>query len=136
MAPTAHPEKLPEFSCTAASWAWAELSELSAPSPVGVSVGVVWRVVSSDGHPIEGTYTYEVGEGADITTGAPSLSSTPTEAPTGEGADSSDGSAQAQDAAAQENSGGLTGWAVTATVVVALAVIGLLAVMSRRHRKG
>ena len=97
---------------------------------------VVWRVVSSDGHPIEGTYTYEVGEGADITTGAPSLSSTPTEAPTGEGADSSDGSAQAQDAAAQENSGGLTGWAVTATVVVALAVIGLLAVMSRRHRKG
>ena len=96
---------------------------------------VVWRVVSSDGHPIEGTYTYEVGDGADTTT-APSLSSTPTEAPTGEGADSSDGSAQAQDAAAQENSGGLTGWAVTATVVVALAVIGLLAVMSRRHRKG
>ena len=96
---------------------------------------VVWRVVSSDGHPIEGTYTYEIGDGADTTTGAPSPSSTPTETPTGEGADSSDGSAQAQDAAAQENSGGLTGWAVAATVVVALAVIGLLASMSRRRRK-
>ena len=95
---------------------------------------VVWRVVSSDGHPIEGTYTYEVGDGADTTT-APSLSSTPPVAPAGEGADSSDSSAQAQDAAAQENSGGLTGWAVAATVVVALAVIGLLAVMSRRRRK-
>ena len=93
---------------------------------------VVWRVVSSDGHPIEGTYTYEVGEGADITTGAPSLSSTPTDAPT----DGSDSSAQAQDAAAQEDSGGLSGWAVGATVVVlALAVIGLLGLMSRRRRK-
>ena len=88
---------------------------------------VVWRVVSSDGHPIEGTYTYEVGDGA-----APSLSSTPTDAPT----DGSDSSAQAQDAAAQEDSGGLSGWAVGATVVVlALAVIGLLGLMSRRRRK-
>ena len=95
---------------------------------------VVWRVVSSDGHPIEGTYTYEVGDGADTTT-APSLSSTPPVAPAGEGADSSDSSAQAQDAAAQENSGGPTGWAVAATVVVAMAVIGLLASMSRRRRK-
>lgn len=25
---------------------------------------VVWRVVSSDGHPIEGTFSYDVGEGA------------------------------------------------------------------------
>ncbi|WP_424348098.1 copper resistance CopC family protein [Kocuria sp. CH-021] len=94
---------------------------------------VVWRVVSSDGHPIEGTYTYEVGDGADTTTAAPSLSNTPTEAPAGDGADSS---AQAQDAAAPENSGDLTGWAVGATVVaLALVVIGLLAVVSRRRRK-
>ena len=93
---------------------------------------VVWRVVSSDGHPIEGTYTYQVGDGADTTTAAPSLSSTPTDAPT----DGSDSSAQAQDAAAQEDSGGLSGWAVGATVVVlALAVIGLLALVSRRRRK-
>ena len=93
---------------------------------------VVWRVVSSDGHPIEGTYTYQVGDGADTTTAAPSLSSTPTDAPT----DGSDSSAQAQDAAAQEDSGGLSGWAVGATVVVlALAVIGLLGLMSRRRRK-
>ena len=47
---------------------------------------VVWRVVSSDGHPIEGTYTYEVGDGADTTTPAPSLSTTPIEAPAGDGA--------------------------------------------------
>ena len=93
---------------------------------------VVWRVVSSDGHPIEGTYTYQVGDGADTTTAAPSLSSTPTDAPT----DGSDSSAQAQDAAAQEDSGGLSGWAVGDTVVVlALAVIGLLGLMSRRRRK-
>lgn len=96
---------------------------------------VVWRVVSSDGHPIEGTYTYEVGDGADTTTPAPSLSTTPIEAPAGDGADSSDGSAQAQDATAQENSGGLSGWAVGATVVVlALVVIGLLGLMSRRRK--
>ena len=97
---------------------------------------VVWRVVSSDGHPIEGTYTYEVGDSVDITTPAPTLSTTPTETPTGEGADSSDSSAQAQDAAVQENSGSFSGWAVGATVVVlALAVIGLLGLMSRRRRK-
>ena len=93
---------------------------------------VVWRVVSSDGHPIEGTYTYEVGDGADTTTPAPSLSSSPTQVP----ADSSDGSTEAQDAAAQENSEGLSGGAIGVTVVVlALVVIGLLALMSRRRRK-
>ena len=55
-----------------------------------------------------------------------------TEGPT----DGSDSSAKAQDAAAQEDSGGLSGWAVGATVVVlALAVIGLLGLMSRRRRK-
>lgn len=92
---------------------------------------VVWRVVSSDGHPIEGTYTYEVGDGADTATPAPSLSSTPTEAP----ADSSDSSAPAQDAAAQESSEGLSGWALGAAVVVpALAVIGLLVLVSRRRK--
>ncbi|WP_162459976.1 copper resistance CopC family protein [Kocuria sediminis] len=96
---------------------------------------VVWRVVSSDGHPIEGTYSYEVSGGTDTPNPAPSLSSTPSEAPAGEGADSSDGSAQAQEVADQENSGGLSGWAVGATVVVlALVVIGFLGLMSRRRR--
>ena len=66
------------------------------------------------------------------TTAAPSLSNTPTEAPAGDGADSS---AQAQDAAAPENSGDLTGWAVGATgVALARVVIGLMAVVSRRRR--
>ncbi|MEX5265239.1 copper resistance protein CopC [Kocuria sp. CPCC 205231] len=93
---------------------------------------VVWRVVSSDGHPIEGTYTYDVGDGADTTTPAPSLSGTPTEAP----AESSESSAQAQDAAARENPGGVVpGWILGAAVgALALAVIGVLSVMSRRRK--
>ncbi|MGD3843596.1 copper resistance protein CopC, partial [Xanthomonas citri pv. citri] len=39
---------------------------------------VTWRVVSQDGHPIEGTYTYMVGEGAGTTASpAPVASGSP-----------------------------------------------------------
>ena len=94
---------------------------------------VVWRVVSSDGHPIEGTYTYEVGDGAETTTLAPGISSTPTSAPDGDGTDSA---AQAQDAVAQDNSGQDSGWVIGITaVVLALAVIGFVG-MAYRRRKG
>lgn len=40
---------------------------------------VVWRVVSSDGHPIEGTFSYDVGEGAaaaQTSTGSPAPATT------------------------------------------------------------
>lgn len=39
---------------------------------------VVWRVVSSDGHPIEGTFSYDVGEGADAQPATQAASTTPT----------------------------------------------------------
>ena len=42
---------------------------------------VRWRVVSSDGHPVEGTFMYEVGEGSATEPSAPSASWTP--APSG-----------------------------------------------------
>ncbi|WP_445155351.1 copper resistance CopC family protein [Arthrobacter sp. Hor0625] len=44
---------------------------------------VIWRVVSSDGHPIEGTFKFTAG--ASNTTAAPASSSSPTTAGTGSG---------------------------------------------------
>lgn len=85
---------------------------------------VVWRVVSSDGHPIEGTFTYEVGEGSVTEPSAPSAS-VPAEDP----------AVQAQEAASRGAFGNVPFWLVAAAgAVVALAVLGAVSLASRRGR--
>lgn len=85
---------------------------------------VVWRVVSSDGHPIEGTFTYEVGEGSATEPTAPSAS-----------APAEDPDVQAEQAASRGAFGNVPFWLVAAVgAVVALAVLGAVGMAARRGR--
>lgn len=55
----------------------ATLSTTTAPGTPGTYT-VLWRAVSSDGHPIEGKYSFTVQGPASATTAAPAASTTPT----------------------------------------------------------
>lgn len=88
---------------------------------------VVWRMVSSDGHPIEGTFAYEIGSGVETTTTSNEGDSSAT--PDGD-------TTEAQDTAAEKASTGTPLWVVgMAGAVLALAVVGLVAWITRRRRK-
>ncbi|WP_336633126.1 MULTISPECIES: copper resistance CopC family protein [unclassified Microbacterium] len=54
------------------------LTQPLTPTAQPGAVTVVWRVVSSDGHPVSGQYTFTVGGDAD---GAPTPAASPTEVP-------------------------------------------------------
>ncbi|MEF3121725.1 copper resistance CopC family protein [Kocuria flava] len=75
---------------------------------------VVWRVVSSDGHPLEGTFTYQVGDGADPIT--------PTEAPS-----------PAADDAPADTTDPMPLWAVGLTAAVLVAAAAAAALIRRRR---
>lgn len=49
--------------------------ELTTGGSADDTYTVTWRVVSSDGHPIQGTFTYTVGEGASAVTATDSSAS-------------------------------------------------------------
>lgn len=95
---------------------------------------VTWRVVSSDGHPIQGTFTYTVGQGSKVadataqaaTTGAaePSTENTGTSAPA-----ASDPVSQASD--------GLSTPLKVMLALVAVAALGsaLVVVLAKTKRK-
>lgn len=84
---------------------------------------VVWRTVSQDGHPIEGNFTYSVGESAGQESATPT-----TQASASEGAD-----------AARETGvpgvSGMPGWvlAVIGTAVV-LGIVGMALAATRRRK--
>lgn len=78
------------------------------------SYRVVWRVVSSDGHPIEGTFGYDVGDGADPS--EPAAAPQPTDA--------------------RDGSGGSRWLVAGAGAALALAVLGVVGLASRRRRRG
>ncbi|WP_237204189.1 copper resistance CopC family protein [Rothia endophytica] len=83
---------------------------------------VTWRVVSSDGHPIQGTFTYTVGEGA-------AQSSEPTSTDAGE---QQDQPAEPITAASQGMS---TGAKVALFLVAAAAIMGALFVVLTKTKK-
>ncbi|KLU08791.1 MULTISPECIES: copper resistance CopC family protein [unclassified Kocuria] len=94
---------------------------LTDPGAEDQTYQVVWRVVSSDGHPIEGTFAYEVGAGSEPSPGVTPTAEVP-EPP-------------AEDAAAQASTGDTPLWLVAvAGAAVALAVLGAVSVVSRRRR--
>ncbi|TDE33878.1 copper resistance protein CopC [Actinomadura sp. 6K520] len=64
---------------------------------------VAWRVVSSDGHPIQGTYKFTVE-------GAPAGSAAPSSAPSSAAAEPPAPAPTATNAASSEDSGGSSGW--------------------------
>lgn len=93
---------------------------------------VVWRVVSSDGHPVEGTFTYRVGAGSGKD---PAAAATPG-AGDGAGEGAGDDTAEAQGASASASSG-VPLWLVAVVgAAVPLAVLGAVALASRRRRAG
>ena len=109
---------------------------LEEPLPAGENT-IQWRVVSSDGHPIEGTLTVTVEQDAEGTTGQDASA-----ASDGGGQDASDDAASndsaasdetaAEDSAAEDEGGSLTPILVVLGVVVVGAVVAVLAIVRRR----
>lgn len=103
---------------------------------------VVWRVVSSDGHPISGTvkFTIKDSNAAGGTTSENEGDNTATEAPA-EGAgdtNAGDANADSNDASttAGENNNGMSPIAYVAIAIGAIAVVALVIVMFRRKSRG
>lgn len=90
------------------------------PTDLSGEYQVRWRVVSSDGHPIEGTIDFGVGAGA---TGV--WASEPPHDDAGAGDDDA-GDEAATTAAADD---GASGWAVAGFIVAALVILGLVIVL-------
>ncbi|MRG59333.1 copper resistance protein CopC [Agromyces sp. CFH 90414] len=100
--------------------------EVSAALPTDLSgdYQVRWRVVSSDGHPIEGTIDFGVGSDATgVWESQPPHDGAGEEEAGAQGAGSGEDSADAGDDAAADAP---NGWAVAGFVVAALAVVGLV----------
>lgn len=87
------------------------------PSDLSGEYQVRWRVVSSDGHPIEGTIDFGVGAGA---TGV--WESEPPH-------DGSGSDAESDDATTTGDEGGPDGWAIAAFVVGGVVILGLVIVL-------
>lgn len=108
-------------------------TRVSLPLPQGTPTGrmtVQWRVVSHDGHPIEGTFGFDVAQGsAPVAAGAtPSASASASPSPT----TAASGPTAAADSTADT---GLSPAVIAIVVVVLLALIGLgFALVRRRGR--
>lgn len=100
------------------------IQPVTDPAAEDETYRVVWRVVSSDGHPIDGTFSYEVGDGADTIT-TPGAGEAP----------AAPDNAEAQNTDAENSSAGIPMWAVgIAGAAMALAVVGLAAWIARRRQ--
>ncbi len=113
---------------------------VAGPLPAGAYV-IAWRVVSSDGHPVEGEIPFTVG-GSGSAAGAPAPAASAASsggADQGAAAAAQDGGADPTPAAAadtQESGGGIPVWAwiVIALLVVVAVTVGLRA--ARPGREG
>ncbi|GLI30501.1 MULTISPECIES: copper resistance CopC family protein [Brachybacterium] len=108
---------------------------LEEPLPAGTST-VQWRVVSSDGHPIEGTFEVAVEQdaAAEETTEAPAEESSPAEesAPAETAAPAEEGEQATAEAAEEESGSSMTPLLIVFGVVVVGAVVAVLLIMRRR----
>ncbi|MFL0455879.1 copper resistance protein CopC [Brachybacterium paraconglomeratum] len=102
---------------------------LEEPLPAGTST-VQWRVVSSDGHPIEGTFevTVEQDTAAEETTEAPAEESAPAET----AAPAVEGEQATAEAAEEESGSSMTPLLIVLGVAVVGAVVAVLLIMRRR----
>jgi methionine-rich copper-binding protein CopC len=90
---------------------------------------VTWRVVSSDGHPIEGTFTFTAGSGNTSANPAATASSASTSPA------SASPSAASPSAAPASSSGGLPTELVMAGVVALILIAGFVALAIRIKRR-
>ena len=108
---------------------------LEEPLPAGTST-VQWRVVSSDGHPIEGTFgvTVEQDAAAEETTEAPAEESSPAEesAHAETTAPAEEGEQATAEAAEEESGSSMTPLLIVLGVAVVGAVVAVLLIMRRR----
>ncbi|WP_308445916.1 copper resistance CopC family protein [Brachybacterium atlanticum] len=108
---------------------------LEEPLPAGTST-VQWRVVSSDGHPIEGTFevTAEQDTAAEETTEAPAEESSPAEesAPAETTTPAEEDEQATAEAAEDESGSSMTPLLIVLGVVVVGAVVAVLLIMRRR----
>ncbi|MBZ2198673.1 copper resistance CopC family protein [Occultella gossypii] len=116
-------------------------AEVALPLPDGVPAGVwtvTWRVVSSDGHPISGTYEFTV-DAPVVTTVDPTEPAEPTEPTEADTTDAGTSEPEPSDSASAVDAGddgsGPGAGSIVAFVVVAIAVVGaVVAVIVRRSR--
>lgn len=95
---------------------------------------VTWRVVSSDGHPIQGTFTYTVGQGSKATDATTQAATTGAAEPSAE--NTGTGTPAASDPASQASEGLSTPLKVV-LALVAVAALGsaLVVVLAKTKRK-
>lgn len=101
---------------------------------------VRWRAVSSDGHPITGSYEFLVGADAVAGSAATALPSDSQDSEDGDetpDAGTSEG-AEGSESADASNDGGLPAWLVPGILggVTGLLIYAVYAVVSRRRRRG
>lgn len=101
-------------------------------------IRVLWRVVSSDGHPISGEFAFTVSAPAPVTTPAPDEASPPAPSATAEPSTTPEATATAP--AETSGDGGAAVWIWVLVGVVAAALIGavvfVLTARARRTRRG
>lgn len=118
------------------------VASVELPAVANDGYTVAWRLVSSDGHPIDGTFGFVVDDPAAVApTEDPTMETqgetdATTDAETSEAAtdtttDAADPSPSATDAASDEDSSG-TSWLPVAGVVVVVAGLVLLVLFRRR----
>ena len=100
---------------------------------------VTWRVVSSDGHPISGSYTFTLKGGTAITaapsTAASSSGGAASPSPRATGTTTFDSPAPSPAAEAHQDADGNAAWNVIAAVAGFVVVVGIgVALMARRRR--
>jgi len=100
---------------------------------------VTWRVVSSDGHPISGSYTFTL-KGGTASTAAPSSAASSSggaasPSPRATATTTFDSPAPSPAAEAHQDADGSAAWSVIAAVAGVVVVVGIgVALMARRRR--
>lgn len=108
--------------------------KLRAGGPAGEYV-VAWRVVSSDSHPIEGTFSFTAAAASAGGAAAGTPSGSPTAAPTVPGMGSAQPGTTAEPAE-PAGSGEPFQWSIVIFAVVAVGLLVALAVLARRRLSG
>jgi methionine-rich copper-binding protein CopC len=102
------------------------------PALAAGTATVTWRVVSADGHPIEGVLSFQVTN-ARQPEPSPSASPNASASASPQSTPSPEPSASAMPVGAPEPSGGLPAWLWLALIVAVLAAAGAAVVTSRRR---
>lgn len=101
---------------------------------------VQWRVVSSDGHPIEGTFPFTVTEGTQPTADDPAPGVAPEDSDKAATAEATAGDAAATEGSAETTgedvSEGIPTTGIVLGIIVLLLVVGIIVLVVTRQRGG